>query len=202
MKLNLTLLFAVNHLSSTHTQKYIRSEDRDGRGLLSPTCPTPFPYWYHRSTLHPLSQPNDELVPNSFDPKIIVDQLRCGGVLEAIRVSHAGYPTRYPHDVFKAWYYIRSPSVLSRSGDVVPVVWTRKNLQWNDWLARLLSISGRPITKQWLLHWKRESRGTYPDEISFQLCQSTFVCLCMLNCHRLLNTGSFEKLNTEQFSLH
>ena len=43
--------------------------------------------------------------------------------------------------------------------------------------------------------------GAYPDEISFQLCQSTFVYLCMLNCHCLLNTGSFEELNTEQFSL-
>ena len=51
-------------------------------------------------------KPNDELVPNSFDPKMIVDQLRCGGVLEAVRVSRAGYPTRYPHDVFKARYYI------------------------------------------------------------------------------------------------
>ena len=37
---------------------------------------------------------------------MIVDQLRCGGVLEAVRVSRAGYPTRYPHDVFKARYYI------------------------------------------------------------------------------------------------
>jgi myosin-5 len=37
---------------------------------------------------------------------MIVDQLRCGGVLEAVRVSRAGYPTRYPHDVFRARYYI------------------------------------------------------------------------------------------------
>ena len=37
---------------------------------------------------------------------MIIDQLRCGGVLEAVRVSRAGYPTRYPHNVFKARYYI------------------------------------------------------------------------------------------------
>ncbi|KAL3798599.1 hypothetical protein ACHAWO_014008 [Cyclotella atomus] len=49
-------------------------------------------------------KPNDELVPNYFDPKMIVEQLRCGGVLEAVRVSRAGYSTRYPHDVFKARY--------------------------------------------------------------------------------------------------
>lgn len=49
-------------------------------------------------------KPNDELVPNYFDPKMIVEQLRCGGVLEAVRVSRAGYSTRYPHDVFQARY--------------------------------------------------------------------------------------------------
>jgi len=41
---------------------------------------------------------------------MIVDQLRCGGVLEAVRVSRAGYPTRYPHEVFKARYYILGDS--------------------------------------------------------------------------------------------
>jgi myosin heavy subunit len=53
-----------------------------------------------------LSQTNDLLVPDRFDPKNIVEQLRCGGVLEAVRVSRAGYPTRYPHDVFAARYYV------------------------------------------------------------------------------------------------
>ena len=47
---------------------------------------------------------------------MIVDQLRCGGVLEAVRVSRAGYPTRYPHEVFKARYYI-----LGDSKDKTPV---------------------------------------------------------------------------------
>eukprot|EP00804_Cyclotella_cryptica_P021604 CCRYP_005870-RK/>CCRYP_005870-RK protein AED:0.44 eAED:0.44 QI:0/0.66/0.25/1/0.66/0.5/4/0/551 len=44
-------------------------------------------------------KPNDELAPDNFDPKQIVEQLRYCGVLEAVRVSRAGYPTRYPHDV-------------------------------------------------------------------------------------------------------
>ena len=47
---------------------------------------------------------------------MIVDQLRCGGVLEAVRVSRAGYPTRYPHNVFKARYYI-----LGDAMDTMPV---------------------------------------------------------------------------------
>ena len=49
-------------------------------------------------------KPNDELKKNRFEPKNIIEQLRCGGVLEAVRVSRAGYPTRYPHDVFLARY--------------------------------------------------------------------------------------------------
>lgn len=50
-------------------------------------------------------KPNDDLVPHCFEPKNIVEQLRCGGVLEAVRVSRAGYPTRYPHEVFLARYF-------------------------------------------------------------------------------------------------
>ncbi|KAL7535662.1 hypothetical protein ACHAXR_009073, partial [Thalassiosira sp. AJA248-18] len=101
-------------LSKIH--KFIRSEDRDGRGSvatksvgaqfsaqlaqLRSRIDTTVPHYIR------CLKPNDELVPDSFDPKMIVDQLRCGGVLEAVRVSRAGYPTRYPHDVFKARYYI------------------------------------------------------------------------------------------------
>eukprot|EP00804_Cyclotella_cryptica_P021599 CCRYP_005870-RJ/>CCRYP_005870-RJ protein AED:0.41 eAED:0.41 QI:0/0.33/0.3/1/0.33/0.3/10/0/924 len=51
-------------------------------------------------------KPNDELAPDNFDPKQIVEQLRYCGVLEAVRVSRAGYPTRYPHDVFLKRYYM------------------------------------------------------------------------------------------------
>ena len=37
-------------------------------------------------------KPNDDLVPDNFDCNIIADQLRCAGVLEAVRVSRVGYP--------------------------------------------------------------------------------------------------------------
>eukprot|EP00804_Cyclotella_cryptica_P021601 CCRYP_005870-RH/>CCRYP_005870-RH protein AED:0.38 eAED:0.38 QI:0/0.57/0.37/1/0.57/0.37/8/0/1194 len=61
-------------------------------------------------------KPNDELAPDNFDPKQIVEQLRYCGVLEAVRVSRAGYPTRYPHDVFMSRYYMLCPN---RSSDSV-----------------------------------------------------------------------------------
>ena len=51
-------------------------------------------------------KPNDELVPDNFVPSIIADQLRCAGVLEAVRVSRVGFPQRYPHSLFVQRYGI------------------------------------------------------------------------------------------------
>ncbi|CAN1271195.1 XI-E [Linum perenne] len=41
-------------------------------------------------------KPNNKLKPAIFENVNIMQQLRCGGVLEAIRISCAGYPTRRP----------------------------------------------------------------------------------------------------------
>jgi len=49
-------------------------------------------------------KPNDDLVPNRFEPHVIADQLRCAGVLEAIRVSRVGFPHRYFHNEFVERY--------------------------------------------------------------------------------------------------
>ena len=101
-------------------QKYVRSEDRAGRG----TVATKSVSSQFSSQLRVLRaridetvphyirclKPNDDLAPDFFEPKNIVEQLRCGGVLEAVRVSRAGYPTRYPHDIFLARYYILGDS--------------------------------------------------------------------------------------------
>lgn len=45
-------------------------------------------------------KPNTNNVSNEFDSPLIVNQLRCGGVLEAVRVSRAGYSKRFTFDVF------------------------------------------------------------------------------------------------------
>ncbi len=49
-------------------------------------------------------KPNDDLVPQNFNPLVIADQLRCAGVLEAIRVSRIGFPHRFAHDRFVQRY--------------------------------------------------------------------------------------------------
>ena len=51
-------------------------------------------------------KPNSRLVPDDFDPLMIVEQLRCAGVVEAVRVSRVGYPQRYNHTQFVQRYKV------------------------------------------------------------------------------------------------
>ena len=56
-------------------------------------------------------KPNDELIPDHFVPNLIAQQLRCAGVLEAVRVSRLGYPQRYNHIAFYDRYKVLCPSI-------------------------------------------------------------------------------------------
>ena len=104
--------------------RFVRSEDRAGRGTVATkSVSSQFSQQLRvlrsrieKTVPHYIRclKPNDDLKPDFFEPKNIVEQLRCGGVLEAVRVSRAGYPTRYPHDVFTARYYILGESSSSK----------------------------------------------------------------------------------------
>jgi myosin-5 len=49
-------------------------------------------------------KPNDLLVPDHFDIAIVAEQLRCGGILEAVRVARAGFTQHYAHADFLRRY--------------------------------------------------------------------------------------------------
>ncbi|XP_028855476.1 unconventional myosin-Vb [Denticeps clupeoides] len=51
-------------------------------------------------------KPNDLKKPFEFDPKRIVQQLRACGVLETIRISAAGYPSRWTYEDFFSRYRV------------------------------------------------------------------------------------------------
>uniref|UniRef100_A0A7M4F7K8 Unconventional myosin-Vb n=1 Tax=Crocodylus porosus TaxID=8502 RepID=A0A7M4F7K8_CROPO len=51
-------------------------------------------------------KPNDEKLPFKFDPKRAVQQLRACGVLETIRISAAGYPSRWSYHDFLNRYRV------------------------------------------------------------------------------------------------
>ena len=46
--------------------------------------------------------PNSLKQPGSFDHKMVLEQLHSGGVMEAVKVTRAGYPTRWAHADFIA----------------------------------------------------------------------------------------------------
>lgn len=49
-------------------------------------------------------KPNDEASATKFERRRLLEQLRCSGVLEAVKISRSGYPVRFPHDVFIKTY--------------------------------------------------------------------------------------------------
>ncbi|GAA0170129.1 actin binding motor protein [Lithospermum erythrorhizon] len=64
-------------------------------------------------------KPNNLLKPAIFENHNVLQQLRCGGVMEAIRISMAGYPTRRPFYEFLDRFGILAPNVLVGSTDEV-----------------------------------------------------------------------------------
>ncbi|XP_051498401.1 unconventional myosin-Vb-like isoform X2 [Apus apus] len=61
-------------------------------------------------------KPNDEKLPFKFDPRRAVQQLRACGVLETIRISAAGFPSRWSyHDFFNRYRVLMKKRDLSKN---------------------------------------------------------------------------------------
>ncbi|VDP17627.1 unnamed protein product, partial [Onchocerca flexuosa] len=54
-------------------------------------------------------KPNDEKLPFTFRPKRAIQQLRACGILETVRISAAGYPSRWIYEDFARRYRILYP---------------------------------------------------------------------------------------------
>ncbi len=52
--------------------------------------------------------------PMDFENSNVLQQLRCGGVLEAVRISCAGFPTKFPFEDFVDHFWNLVPELLSR----------------------------------------------------------------------------------------
>ena len=69
-------------------------------------------------------KPNSKNKPSIFEKANVLHQLRCGGVLEAIRISCAGYPTRKPFEEFLDRFLVLAPDLYGRSGTEKELVGT------------------------------------------------------------------------------
>ncbi|XP_027343633.1 myosin-2 isoform X2 [Abrus precatorius] len=49
-------------------------------------------------------KPNTKQHPGIYDEDLVLQQLKCSGVLEVVRISRAGYPTRMTHQEFSRRY--------------------------------------------------------------------------------------------------
>ncbi|CAB3396459.1 unnamed protein product [Caenorhabditis bovis] len=71
-------------------------------------------------------KPNDSKISFDFEPKRAIQQLRACGVLETVRISAAGFPSRYPFDEFSRRYR---------------VLHTKKRAMWRDEPRRFAEVT-------------------------------------------------------------
>ncbi|KAK8278858.1 hypothetical protein V6Z12_D09G071700 [Gossypium hirsutum] len=74
-------------------------------------------------------KPNNALKPGIFENNNILQQLRCGGVMEAIRISTAGFPSRKMFREFINRFSILAPEVLNGSGSYNDVAASKRILE-------------------------------------------------------------------------
>ncbi|KPP79229.1 myosin-10-like [Scleropages formosus] len=59
--------------------------------------------------------PNHEKRAGKLNPHLVLDQLRCNGVLEGIRICRQGFPNRIPFQEFRQRYEILTPNAIPRT---------------------------------------------------------------------------------------
>jgi myosin V len=62
-------------------------------------------------------KPNSFNRPMDFENSNVLHQLRCGGVLEAVRISCAGFPTKMPYEDFVDHFWNLVPQLLNTDAD-------------------------------------------------------------------------------------
>ncbi|KAL5019880.1 hypothetical protein ScPMuIL_002772 [Solemya velum] len=92
---------------SKQHRKSVGNQFRDSLFLLMETLNATAPHYIR------CIKPNDDKDAFTFEPKRAVEQLRACGVLETIRISAAGYPSRWTYSEFFQRY-----RVLAKSKDI------------------------------------------------------------------------------------
>ncbi len=61
-------------------------------------------------------KPNETKNPNVLQPVKVISQLRCAGVIEAIRISRAAYTNRVPYSVLQSRFRMLAPGLGNKEG--------------------------------------------------------------------------------------
>ncbi|KAA3453007.1 myosin-2-like [Gossypium australe] len=60
-------------------------------------------------------KPNSKQLPGTYEEDLVLQQLRCCGIFEVIRISRSGYPTRMTHQAFTERYgFLLSEPIVSQ----------------------------------------------------------------------------------------
>ena len=63
-------------------------------------------------------KPNADKKPKSFTQSMVLDQLRCSGVIEAVRVMQEAFPTRIPYeDIHGRYASMMGKEIMEETGD-------------------------------------------------------------------------------------
>ena len=92
-------------------------------------------------------KPNDEKKAFTFEPKRAMQQLRACGVLETIKISAAGYPSRWSYEDFfyryrmlVKWNMINRNNVRLSCENILNTLLNVSTLELNPGLAQFILI--------------------------------------------------------------
>nr|VDC74364.1 unnamed protein product [Brassica rapa] len=92
-------------------------------------------------------KPNNLLKPLIFENQNVLQQLRCGGVMEAIRISCAGFPTRKQFEEFLERFSVLAPEVSDNSVLILVRVFSSDDVAACKKLLEKVGLEGYQIGK-------------------------------------------------------
>ncbi|KAM0474344.1 hypothetical protein ACHAPX_007680 [Trichoderma viride] len=121
--------------------------------------------------------PNYKKRPKLFDKLLVLDQLRCNGVLEGIRIARTGFPNRLPFTEFRQRYEVLCPDIPKGHSDgqvVASLMLERLNLDKTMYRVGLTKV----FFRAGLLAELEEQRDALITQIMarFQSVARGYVC--------------------------
>ena len=137
-------------------------------------------------------KPNGRNVPSAFEDANVLHQLRCGGVLEAVRISCAGYPSRKPVDEFLDRFGLlaKDKEALFKPGEefnVARQILKDSNLEttWQIGTTKVFLRAGQMASLDMIRHKKMTTSAVFIQKIQkgrfqknqFQAMKRAAVCV-------------------------